>query len=100
MTEINKEKIAASVKSYLAQNTPIDYEESKYNEFKNQLKVFDNVTEIKKAKEIAKEFLPIENETNYLKIGNAKCVIISRNDTFRICLDNEHEFICYNIIKK
>ena len=70
-----------------------------YEKFKTRLKIFSGVDSITKAKELAKGFLPIENEKNYLKIGNARCVIISRGDVFRICLDSEYEYICYNIIK-
>jgi len=71
-----------------------------FESFKEKLKVFDGITSIDKAKQIAKGFLPIENEKNYLKIGNAKCVIISRGDVFRVCVDSDKEYICYNIIKK
>jgi hypothetical protein len=71
-----------------------------FEAFKEKLKVFDGITSIDKAKQIAKGFLPIENEKNYLKIGNAKCVIISRGDVFRVCVDSDKEYICYNIIKK
>ena len=73
--------------------------EVEYNKFKEKLKVFEGVKSISEAKEIAKSFLPCKNEKTYLKIGNAKCVIISRGDVFRICLDGEKEFTCYNIIK-
>ena len=73
--------------------------EQELSRFKQKLKVFDGVDSITKAKELAKEFLPINKEKNYLKIGDAKCVIILRGDLFRICLDSETEYICYNIIK-
>ena len=79
--------------------TELDAEQA-LEKFKQKLKVFDGVDSITKAKELAKEFLPIKNEKNYLRIGNAKCVIISRGDVFRVCVDSDKEYICYNIIKK
>ena len=74
--------------------------ELEYNKFKEKLKVFKGVTSISEAKELAKTFLPCKDEKTFLKVGNAKCVIISRGDVFRICLDSDKEFTCYNIVKK
>ena len=74
--------------------------DQEYNKFKEKLKVFEGITSISKAKEIAKTFLPCKNEKTYLTIGNAKCVIISRGDVFRVCLNSDKEYTCYNIVKK
>lgn len=87
----------SSVKS--VNQSEIDAEQE-YNKFKEKLKVFEGITSLSQAKEIAKKFLPCKDEKNYLRIGNAKCVIISRGDVFRICIDSDKEYICYNIIKQ
>ena len=78
----------------------IDDSEERYESFKEKLKVFSDVNNIEDAKKIAQEFLPINNEKNYLKIGNATCLIVARGDVFRVCLDSEKEYICYNIVKE
>lgn len=70
-----------------------------YENFKNKLKVLDGVSSISKAKNLTKSFLPLNNEKSYLKIGSARCVVISRGNMFRVCLDSENEYICYNITK-
>ena len=74
--------------------------DQEYNKFKEKLKVFEGITSISKAKEIAETFLPCKNEKTYLTVGNAKCVIISRGDVFRVCLNSDKEYTCYNIVKK
>ena len=75
--------------------------EIEYNKFKERIKIFDGITSISQAKELLKTILPqINNDKTYLKIGNAKCIIISRADVFRVCLDNDKEYICYNILKQ
>ena len=71
-------------------------EQGEYEKFKEKLKVFDDVKTPGEAKSLAKNFLPISNEINFLNAGNAKCVIIMRRDLFRILIQSDEEFICYN----
>lgn len=97
------------MKQYL--NSQVDLEEVKsvniqeeaatkeYEKFKAKLKVLDGIQSISEEKRLVKDFLPLDKEQSYLKIGNAKCVIISRGDVFRVCLDSEKEHLIYNIIK-
>ena len=58
--------------------------QKKYENLKERLKVFSGIRSIEEAKAIAKEFLPIDKEKNYVKIGNAICVIISRSDLLEL----------------
>lgn len=71
-------------------------DQKEYTNFKEKLKVFNNVKTVAEAKSIAKTFLPIHNEINYITIGSAKCTIISRKNVFRIVLKGHKEIICYN----
>ena len=86
-----------SVKSV---NTQEEEAHKEYEKFKKKLKQLDGIDTISEAKRIAKEFLPLDKGKTCLKVGDAKCVIISRGDLFRVCLDSEKEYICYNIIKQ
>lgn len=87
-------------KAYLYQNKLEETPEEQFNNLKTRLKVFDDVTTIAKAREIAKDLFHIENDINYIKIENAICVIVQDAKLFRVCLENDKEFICYNIISK
>lgn len=99
LNEIKKGEAPDDIASVKSVNQAELEAQEAYQSFKKKLEVFKGINSISEARSIAKSFLPIENEKNYLKIGNAKCVIISRGDVFRICLDSENEYICYNIIK-
>ena len=70
--------------------------QKEYENFKSKLKAFRNVKTVSEAKELAKKFLPVNNEINYLLVGNAKCVIISRRNLLRIVLKKDKEMVCYN----
>lgn len=74
--------------------------QEKYKEFKERISRFEKVDTIEAAKALAKEILPTANEINMFDIGNAKCVIINREDCFRISLDSNDEFICYDFVPK
>ena len=81
-------------------NTQEENDTKEYKKFKSKIQVLEDITNIDKAKEFAKEILHIDKEKTFLTIGSAKCVVISRGDVFRLCLDNDKEYICYNIIKQ
>lgn len=71
-------------------------EQDEYTRFTEKLKVFDSVKSFDEAKAAAKKFLPMNDEINYLVVGNAKCAIISRRNLFRIVLNSDKNVICYN----
>lgn len=73
-------------------------DEEKYNEFKTRLEKFEEITTLDEAKDLSKKILPVAKDFNKFKIGNATCIIINRDDMFRVSLDSEKEFICYDFI--
>ena len=68
----------------------------KVKEFKTRLESFNNVTTIEEAKELAKNIMPVSQEINHFRIGEAKCVIVNKPETFRISIDTAEEFISYD----
>ena len=89
-----------SDKAYLYQALLNVNHEDEFRNLKTKLEIFEGVTEISQARKIAKDLFHIENDINFIKIENANCVIIQSANLFRVCLENDKEFICYNIISK
>lgn len=71
----------------------------KYQKFRTRIQQFDNVTTLDAAKELAKDILRISDKDCAFRVGNAKCVVISNEDLFRISVDTPEEFICYDFAK-
>ena len=72
----------------------------KYQNFKTRIAEFANVDTIEMAKALADKILPVANEVNFFDIGNAKCIIINRENLFRISLNSPEEFISYDFVKQ
>lgn len=64
--------------------------------FIQRMESFKNFKTIDEAKEFAKKFLPVASEVNRFQVGNAKCIVINKEDMFRISFDSEHDFISYD----
>ena len=88
------------IRNYALGAMPYLTTEDRILEIKNKLKLLAKITSINEAKEIVKKFMSFHENINRIKIGDAKCLIISRDNLFRICFEYEQDFICYNIIKK
>ena len=73
-------------------------DKEKYEAFKERVSKFADIKTIEEAKALASEILPTANEINMFTIGKAKCVVINRDDCFRISLDSNEEFICYDFV--
>lgn len=71
----------------------------KLKEFKDRVAPFAMVSTFEEAKELAKKILPTANEINRFYVGDAKCMIVNRNDLLRISIDSATEFICYDFEK-
>lgn len=70
----------------------------KYLEFKERISKFDTITTLNEAKELSKLILPVANDYNKFKVGNAICIIINKSDLFRVSLNSETEFISYDFV--
>lgn len=68
----------------------------KTDKFKNRLKPFAELNTIEEAKALAKKILPVASDITRFRVGNAKCVIINRDNLFRISVDTNDEFFVYN----
>lgn len=76
-----------------------DFEANKSDrikEFKSRIEKFSGVASLKEAKDLALKIMPTSNEINRFYIDNAKCVIVNKDDMFRISLDTPDEFISYD----
>ena len=65
-------------------------------EFKERIAPFEAVSTLEEAKELAAKVLPTANEVNRFYVGDAKCVIINREDMLRISIDTADEFLSYD----
>ena len=75
-------------------------EGAKYaQKFKERLKVFDDVSSLRDAAEIAKKDFGIHLGVNYINVGNAYCTITNMKDYLRIVYNTKDELICYNFTK-
>ena len=70
----------------------------KFEDFKERIREFKGIKTLEEAKELASKILPVANEINMFKVGEAKCVVINRKDNFRICLESLTEFIAYDFV--
>ena len=82
---------------YTGQRIPTKAEnEQKYSEFIKRISAFSEITTLEEAKSLAKKILPVKLETTRFRVGAAKCVVINKEDVFRISVDSPESFICYN----
>ena len=68
----------------------------KVNSFKERIAPFEAISTLEEAKELAAKVLPTANEVNKFYVGDAKCVVVNREDMLRISIDTADEFICYD----
>ncbi len=64
--------------------------------FKERISAFKDITTLKDARELAERILPVAQELNKFRVGNAKCVIVNKPEQLRICFDTGEEFIAYD----
>ena len=66
------------------------------SDFLLRLEKFGDITTLEDAKDLAQKILPVPNDINTFKVGNAKCTVINREDMFRVCVDTPEKFISYD----
>ncbi len=79
----------------MAQQMALD-NERKTRELKERLSQFANIATLVEAKNLAKTILPTKQEITSFYSGNAKCIVINKDDMIRISFDTPEEFICYD----
>ena len=97
---MEEKKTSKSLNPLLMQYQAISGFESqknnKINEFIERIGKFKKVKTLKEAKELASKIIPTANEINRFYIENAKCIIVNKEDMFRISFDTAEEFISYD----
>lgn len=69
----------------------------KSERFKERIAEFANVSTLEEAKELAKQILRLTDKDIYeFNIGNSTCVVVNKDDMFRISLNSRDEFISYD----
>lgn len=68
----------------------------KVNSFKERIAPFKTVATLREAKDLAAKILPTANEVNMFYVGDAKCIVINKEEMLRISIDTTNEFFCYD----
>ena len=63
---------------------------------KDRIDKFADFTTLKEAKEHAKVAFRAEKEYQEFSIAGVRCVIINKEDSFRISYDSPTDYICYD----
>ena len=72
-----------------------EIKDDKVKNFKKRLEPFKDIETLEEAKALLMKTIPVKLERTVFFIGDAKCVIINKENRLRISLDSEKEFICY-----
>ena len=105
MTEDKQAKmqfLAGDISSFNQMDTMIKLEkqkQEKYKKFIERITEFEKVSTLEEAKELAQKILPVANEKNIFRVGDARCVVVNNDEQFRICVDSAEEFIAYDFVK-
>ena len=70
--------------------------QEKAEKLKNRVEKFSLVTNLKEAKELANTEFSVINELQEFSVAGVKCVIVNKENMFRISYITQSEFICYN----
>ena len=70
--------------------------QEKTDVLKDRLQQFLSVATKDEAKELAKKILPTNSEISTFWAGDAKCIVVNKEDLFRITVISEKEVLSYN----
>jgi len=68
----------------------------KEERFKERLLEFKNVSTKEEARELAKKIMPVKNERTVFRVGQAQCIVLNKENLFRIIFQSKTEFISFN----
>ena len=94
-------KVTAENAGYAMQQFTVNQQIDAHNKekekvFRIRLEKFNEIKTLSEAKELLAKIMPVANEINKFKVGNAKCTVIMRENLIRISVDLENEIFCYN----
>lgn len=87
-------------KYYNCENEILSKQTDKLADFREKIKLFEEIKTVASAKELAEKLFHINTDVTHMNFDNAHGLIVQSSNLFRICLESETEFICYNIGKK
>ena len=70
--------------------------QEKAEKLKERIKKFSELTTLEDAKELAKTEFRAEKELQEFFVAGVSCVIVNRENMFRISYDSANEYICYD----
>ena len=72
--------------------------QSKTEKFKERLEKFKDITTLSEAKELLNKIMPVTKERTKFNVGDAKCIIINKENLLKISYISPNEFINYSFI--
>lgn len=94
----NKLFINPALLQYGAAVKQVSEDLDKLSEFKERIFRFREVETLADAKALATKILPTANEFNSFYVGTGKCVVINRDDLFRIYYEDSQDFIAFDFV--
>ena len=70
--------------------------QEKAEKLKNRVKKFSAVANLEEAKALASTEFRANDELQEFSVAGVKCVIINKDDLFRISYITQSEFVCYD----
>ena len=70
--------------------------EEKIKNLRNRIEKFAELTTLEEAKELAKTVFRAEKEFQEFSVAGVKCVIVNKEDSFRISYNSTTDYICYD----
>ena len=72
--------------------------DEKVANFKKRLEGFKEIKTLEEARALLMKTIPVKLERTVFYVGDAKCIIINREDRVRITLDSDKELISYDFV--
>ena len=70
--------------------------QEKAENLKGRIDKFADLTTLDEAKELAKTAFRAEKEYQEFAIAGVRCVIVNKDDSFRISYDSPTDYVCYD----
>lgn len=93
---VNQENAGYAMQQFAIEQQVENQNRAKVENLKNRLSKFESVESLSEARDLVKKTLPVANEINRFRVGNAKCIVINKEDLIRISVDTDDEYLCYD----
>lgn len=82
----------------LFQNSVLEQNNEKVENFKKRLEGFRSVSSLDAAKTLASKVMPIKQGRTVFRVGYAKCTVINSDEMLKITLETQKEYINYKFV--